>query len=122
MTKTEDLDMLKWIHENSTKIQDSELRMYKGSPVSECILVGIYNNLKVTEIEVRGYNCFFTVRLHSEDFLNMAESIKHVTEDIISTAMVISIKHKNWLGERDILIKNPLYKEVFQPTKVHNRL
>lgn len=114
--ETEDVNYLVWVRNNTKQIEDSEEVVYKGSICSIADIKDIYQKLCITEVDVFGYNNFFTIEIRDETFYSLQEAINYVSEHIIDTASVVRIRQKKVFG--DIIgntIENPNY---IPPTKI----
>lgn len=107
----EDLNFLLWRRKHCKAIEESDKFVYQDTIHTPEELFALYGKLKITEVDVRGYDTFFTVQIHAEHYLTLEEAIAYVSKEIIETAMVACLRHKNYLAGRDVHLDNPLYKE-----------
>lgn len=107
--EVEDVNYLVWLRNNTKQIEDSEDVVYKGAICSITELKNIYQNLKVTEVDVFGYNNLFTIEIRDEQFFDLQEAINYVSQQIIDTASVIRIRQKKWFDNTDIVVTNNRY-------------
>ena len=108
----DDLNFMEWLRKYTKSIEGSDKVVYNDVVYSEHDLFALYQTLKVTEADVRGYDNYFTIELRREQFLTLQEVIDYVAKDIVDTACVIVVRHKNYLQGRDIHLHNPLYNKA----------
>jgi hypothetical protein len=70
-----------------------------------------YNKMKTTEVDVCGFDSFFTVQLKRKDYLTLQEVREYIEKDITDTATIIRVIHKSEDG--DEIIKNKSYKPPY---------
>lgn len=105
-----DLNFALWLRLNTHELVGSDKIAYNEKVYTEEQLYAYYNTLKLTEVDVFGYNSKFTIHLRRETFYTLEEAIEYVAVQVIDTATVIGIRHKNYIEGRDIHLENPQYK------------
>lgn len=105
----DDINFLSWMRKYAKTIDGSDKLVYNDVVYSEQDLFELYQKLKITEVDIRGYDNFFTIELRRETYLDLQEVIDYVAKDIVDTATVIKIRHKNYLDGQDLHIENPAY-------------
>jgi hypothetical protein len=107
----EDLEFMLWQRKYTKAIEGTGKIFFNDEIFTEEGLWEMYKKLKVTEVEVRGYDMFFTIELRRKDFMGLPEVIEYVAKEIVDTAIVIAITHKGYLLGRDLKVPNPAYKK-----------
>ena len=112
MTEKEDKNFESWLRTNAKHIENTENKFVLNDKIYTVEeLYKHFSELKVTEVDILGYDRHFTVKLYSETFFSLDQVIDYVSKDIVDTAIVKQIRHLNWLGNRTVYIDNPAYTD-----------
>lgn len=99
-----DLHFLEWLRTNTQKVVDANnietgKIVYYDSIYNEDQLFEIYKSLKVTEVNIKGFNQTFNTELRRKKYMTMEEVIQYVRKEIIETADVLEIIHRGENGD-----------------------
>lgn len=97
--ETKGLNFLEWLRTNTLSIEKSENLVYEDKIYTENELWALYKILKVTEVDIRGFDGFFSIELRRREYLTLEEVMDYVRHEIIETATVIKITHKTSFGD-----------------------
>jgi hypothetical protein len=106
------LEFVTWQRKYTNSIEGTNKVFYNEGVYTEDELLALYKRLKVTEVDIRGYDTFFTIELRRDHFMSLDEVVEYVSRDIIETAFVIVVRHKGYLNGRDLHFHNPFYKNM----------
>lgn len=114
-----DINFSEWLRKFTHPSPDPETDgiVYENVEYTEDEVRSIYLGLKLTEADISGFNSIFTIQLRRKEFLTTEQVKEYVFKEVINTATVIEIRHKDWLYGLDIRFQNQEYKKPFKPAK-----
>ena len=112
-TKTELINEFNaWVNTYAKMVEDTDGKFVVGDKLYNTDeLFAHFKDLKVTEIDILGYDKNFTIKLYRDKYYTLDEAIAYVSTEIVDTAMVKTIRHIGWAGDKDCLIDNPAFED-----------
>jgi hypothetical protein len=101
-----------WVNIYAKRVEDTEGKFVVGDKLYNTDeLFAHFKDLKVTEIDILGYDRHFTIKLYRDKYYTLDEAITYVSKEIVDTAMVKTIRHIGWAGDKDCVIENPAFED-----------